>query len=344
MTDFANTRLSGLYEDAIGQKNQGYYLYKFEDFDERGPGVKLSWNWAAFFFTGFWALYRKMYGWFFAWGFFGTVGTMLMKVPSPQIQQWVGLAYMACFLGFAAYANSIYHHKVKKRIASAQRPNSDAARVSRRLSAGGGVHAWMPIVFGAIPVVGIVAAVALPTYQDYAKRSTASIALSESVNSSDANQSSTPEFVPFSGTLDEASPKQTDAKRSQIDEFLAAPSHDQVASPTLISDKQILKKQGVGGNQELADVTAWGDAQMSARFFDESEFGKARSFVLMWQQQIIRKIRLSPERALFLGYSIVTSEYDQHRGICRPDMSKNGGIEDLPGVDMKISPECFVRN
>lgn len=173
--DFADNKPMSLYEDAIGEKSQNYYSEKFESFDQKGDGWHASWNWAALFFTGFWALYRKMYGWFFAWWMFGTVGAMLMKVPSPQIQQWVGLAYIACFLGFSIYANSIYHHKVNKRIAAAQRKSSDASRVSRRLSAGGGVHVWVPIVFGAIPVIGIVVAVVLPAYQDYAKPKVAAV-------------------------------------------------------------------------------------------------------------------------------------------------------------------------
>lgn len=67
MTEFSDAKPMGLYEAAIGEKNQGYYVAKFEDFDRRGPGLHASWNWAAFFFMGAWALYRKMYVWFFAW-------------------------------------------------------------------------------------------------------------------------------------------------------------------------------------------------------------------------------------------------------------------------------------
>lgn len=170
MKDFSDTKPMGLYGDAIGEKNRDYYLDKFDDFDRKGEGWHASWNWAAFFFTAFWVLYRKMYGWFFAWGVFGTVGTMLMKVPNPQIQQGVGIAYIASFFGFSIFANSIYHRKIKARIAAAQRSNPDPSRVSRRLIAGSGVHAWVLIVAVAVPIVGIVAAVALPAYQDYTKR------------------------------------------------------------------------------------------------------------------------------------------------------------------------------
>ena len=44
------------------QENPEYYLDKFSKMDISGK--KNSWNWAAFFFTDAWMLYRKMYKWF----------------------------------------------------------------------------------------------------------------------------------------------------------------------------------------------------------------------------------------------------------------------------------------
>lgn len=157
------------YGAALGHKNSDYYVGKFLAFDEKGPGLHASWNWAAFFFTGFWALYRKMYGWFFVWWVLGTVGTTLLKVPNPQIQRGVGIAYIACCLGFAIFGNALYHRKINARIKASRKSNSDASRVSKGLNKGSGVHTWVAIVFGAIPVLGILAAVALPAYKDYSK-------------------------------------------------------------------------------------------------------------------------------------------------------------------------------
>ena len=169
-TGWSAVQLGAYYEAAIGEKNSGYYTEKFHTFDKKGPGLHASWNWAAFFFTGFWALYRKMYAWFFAWWAVVAVGGVFFKMPNPQIEQGVALAYIACFLGFAAYANALYHRKVKVKITDAQRSISDPSRLNEGLSAGSGVNKWVPVVCGAIPVVGIVAAVALPAYQDYSKR------------------------------------------------------------------------------------------------------------------------------------------------------------------------------
>lgn len=160
----------GYYVAALGEKNSAYYLDKFHAFDEKGPGLHASWNWAAFFFTGFWALYRKMYGWFFAWWAVGTVLTVFSKVQNSEINQILGIATGTLWVAFSLYANAIYHRKIKARIATSQKSTSDAAQVDRRLASGSGVNTWAAYVFASVPVIGIVAAIALPAYQDSAKR------------------------------------------------------------------------------------------------------------------------------------------------------------------------------
>lgn len=160
------TTLTGLYEAAIGEKNQAYYLDKFEQFDADGTGFHVSWNWAALFGAGVWALYRKMYVWFFATCALGIILNMVMKLnPAPT----VGLLYLAPGLCFAIFGNSLYHRKVKTQITNAQQSNTDDRKVIRRLNASGGVHTWALYVFGAIPVIGIVAAIAIPAYQNTTK-------------------------------------------------------------------------------------------------------------------------------------------------------------------------------
>lgn len=199
MKDFSDTQPAGLYEAAIGVKNQLYYLDKFEIFDKKGPGLHVSWNWAAFIGGGAWALYRKMYGWFFAWWAVATLITVFAKVPNTQLHQLLLVVLAGVWLGFSAFANALYHTKVKARIASAQKTSSDASRVSRRLSAGAGVHMWVPIGLGGIVVLGILAAVVLPAYQDYKKPQT----VAENPERHDeTKQVGKPELVPFTGVLD----------------------------------------------------------------------------------------------------------------------------------------------
>ncbi len=168
MKDFSDTQPTNLYEAAIGTRNRPYYLDKFETFDEHGPGLHPSWNWAAFFFTGFWALYRKLYGWFVGWiCMFGFLGVMnIVTAKSPTGAFWVLVGNLAIVVGFSAYANSLYHAKTKARIAAAKKSSTDTARVIRRLSAGSGVHMWLPISLGVLFGLGILVALVLPAYQE----------------------------------------------------------------------------------------------------------------------------------------------------------------------------------
>ena len=176
MTEFTDTKPMGLYEAAIGEKNQGHYVAKFEDFDRRGPGLHASWNWAAFFFMGAWALYRKMYVWFFAWWGLATVATILEQGRAGRLQQIFGVVVLLMWLAFSLFANSLYHAKVKAKIATARKSNSDALKATNHLRKIGGVLTWVPIVSIGIPTIVILAAVALPAYQDYTKPRTETIA------------------------------------------------------------------------------------------------------------------------------------------------------------------------
>ena len=105
------------YKAVIGQKSRNYYLEKFEAFDKQGIGLKPSWNWSALFGTGVWALYRKMYGWFFAWCGVVSLSSIFEKSGSPVVSGLIGLISL---IVFSAYANSLYHNKIKTKIAVAQ--------------------------------------------------------------------------------------------------------------------------------------------------------------------------------------------------------------------------------
>lgn len=185
----------GLYEAAIGEKNQSYYVAIFDRLDQESYGLNLSWNWAAFLFTGFWALYRKMYGWFFAFLAITTIANFLYK--SPGSEALAVISYSGAWLLFTAFANSLYHLQLKARIAAAQKSISDPGQLRAYLGAKGGVHTWVPILTGAFPVVGILAAVALPAYQDYTKRQASPIAFGE--NDKPARQLDLSEFQKAAG-------------------------------------------------------------------------------------------------------------------------------------------------
>lgn len=156
--------MQDLYKAIIGDKNQAYYLQKFEYFDQEGPGLKASWNWPAFIFSGVWALYRKMYGWFFIFWGITILSNFIGKAGSPGLG---GLILIGAWIAFGIFANSLYHSNVKKKIAFSQFSIKDESKLIANLNRKGGIHTWVVWVFGVLPVIGIVAAIAIPAYHDY---------------------------------------------------------------------------------------------------------------------------------------------------------------------------------
>ncbi len=148
------TDLSQLYKAAIGEKNQTYYLEKFMQFDEKGVGFQPSWNWGACVGTGGWALYRRMYGWFFV-----LVAIQIIIGIAVKIHPFFGLLEVVQWLCFAVFANSIYHRKVNQQIISAQKSNEDEHAVIRYLSNRGGVHTWVLYVIGTFWIMLVIAVV-----------------------------------------------------------------------------------------------------------------------------------------------------------------------------------------
>ena len=142
-----------LYEAVIGEKKR-YYLKKFEKFDKQPPGLKASWNWAAFLGNYFWALYRKMYGWFFAC--FGIYVLPIIylnylkyyKGGAPEIYSISWYVFMIAFpIVFGIIGNSLYYRSVKKKIAAAQSLIPDKSKLLEFLRDKGGVHTWIIWVF-----------------------------------------------------------------------------------------------------------------------------------------------------------------------------------------------------
>ena len=149
------------YEAILGAKNRIYYQTKFEQFDKEGSGIKASWNWPALFFSGIWALYRKMYGWFFLFWGLVTISNILEKSGAEGLS---GIVLGVPAILFAIFSNSFYHKKISKKIGKAKNKIDDENKLLEYLEYKGGVNAWVIWVFGAIPVLGILAAILLPMF------------------------------------------------------------------------------------------------------------------------------------------------------------------------------------
>jgi Tfp pilus assembly protein PilE len=169
------------YKAYIGPSNQFYYLQRFKRFDEAGK-AGVTWNWPAFFITFYWFLYRKMwvpallyflapYLLMFAVGFV----VALFKHGEDLA---VGVFYLLYLIGVwivvPMYANALYYQHSRKRIAEVRAHSNDIQRTLGELSGKGGTS-YVPViilgVFGVIAVIGILAAIAIPQYQQFVVRS-----------------------------------------------------------------------------------------------------------------------------------------------------------------------------
>jgi type IV pilus assembly protein PilA len=164
-------------EAAIGPRNTEYYLRKFARFSSGGGYA--SWNWPAFFLPLFWMLYRKMWLWaalyFFATPFVFTMLFAILFIALPEttaaVIGWT-VELAAVFVVLPMYANALYYHTVQGRIAEAKNRRVERRRQLERLWNEGGTSnaAWVVALILPVPFIGILAAIAIPAYQDYTIR------------------------------------------------------------------------------------------------------------------------------------------------------------------------------
>ena len=159
LTGFDAISIENLYKAAVGERNQIYYLTKFEQFDREGQGPSPTWNWPAFLFADLWALYRKMYGWFLGlWG----ISILFCIAYYYRAPIEVLISSIAIRIIFAICANSLYHKTIQKKIAAAKRTVKDDRKLLEYLKYKGGVHQWVVWLFVIIPVVGAVLSILIP--------------------------------------------------------------------------------------------------------------------------------------------------------------------------------------
>jgi type IV pilus assembly protein PilA len=169
------------YELAIGQ-NSSYYMARFARFDE-GESTA-SWNWPAFFVTSGWYLYRKMWLWGVLNLFFPLIASFVLGIvaaalkPPPAV---TGFAFFGVWLAeqilLTVFANALYWRRINAVIQNVPRSLADKPdKRMHRLEREGGtsIGAAIGILFGVgfvgIGMIGMMAAIAIPAYQDYTIR------------------------------------------------------------------------------------------------------------------------------------------------------------------------------
>lgn len=115
---------------AYVQKNAQYYLDRFSRFDLAGHDqFRLSWNWPAFFFGCWWALYRKMY---------------LVAAVSFAAIVLVDKGALLILIVMGCVANFLYYKRAKTVIIETKLQHGTDSDVSRSLiERSGGVHKWV---------------------------------------------------------------------------------------------------------------------------------------------------------------------------------------------------------
>ena len=158
----------------IGSNNTEYYLTRFRRIQSGGS---TSWHWPAFFVTSFWLLYRKM--WLVALGYIlglpilvgmlSAILALFMDPVSATIVAYLGYGVVA-LLVLPIFANSLYMRRAETKIAAIDAKGLDDASRSMAIASKGGTSMWAPMLYLIVPLAGILAAIAIPAYQDYVIR------------------------------------------------------------------------------------------------------------------------------------------------------------------------------
>jgi Tfp pilus assembly major pilin PilA len=168
------------FQAILGPKNQAYYLDRFEAFEANGK-TTFGWHWPAFFVTFYWLLYRKM--WLTALLYFilpyavttalGVIGALVGGQGQMLVLGGYGVYCLAILLLPPMLANGLYYRHCQSKIRKAEAQYSERQRLLGYLSGKGGtsnVLLFVVLIFGLIAVIGILAAIALPAYQEYTQR------------------------------------------------------------------------------------------------------------------------------------------------------------------------------
>lgn len=166
------------YRAMIGPKNQAYYMKYFQRFDDAG-NVGITWHWPAFFVTFYWLLYRKM--WlaaaiylFLPYLIILPVAAIDVMIGKPDENLFAGLSIVAyfgfLFILYPLYANALYYKHCIKKIKKVAASSESTQKKIHQLASMGGIS-YGPLILIFLVVGGILAAIAIPAYQDYKIRS-----------------------------------------------------------------------------------------------------------------------------------------------------------------------------
>ena len=162
-----------LFTALIGESKADYYLTEFDDL---AAGKKSRFNWAAFFGGSYWFAARGMWGMAITILCVVSMVLILASILAGVVGAAAWAVLAACLLWRLLWlplkANQIYFKFAQKRVKFMVRQHSKQPERMLRLlrgttNMGAAIGLFAGVCVVAIPVLGIVAAIALPMYANY---------------------------------------------------------------------------------------------------------------------------------------------------------------------------------
>ena len=162
-----------LFTALIGESKADYYLTEFDDL---AAGGKSHFNWAAFFGGSYWFAARGMWGMAIMILCVATVVLILAGILASAMgpAAWAVLAAWLLWrlLWLPLKANQTYFKFAQKRVKAmvrqyAKQPDRMLRLLRGTTNMGAAVGLFAGVCVMALPVMGILAAIALPMYADY---------------------------------------------------------------------------------------------------------------------------------------------------------------------------------
>ncbi|MDH5454892.1 MAG: pilin [Gammaproteobacteria bacterium] len=181
----------------VGPKNADYYARRFDQIKRGGSSV--SWHWPAFFISSWWLLYRKM--WLYAFLYWivlpfslGIISGFAGAAVGAEVAS--GVYYVSylliTFLLVPMFANRLYYRHAQKKADKVAAITSSAEQQAAELNRIGGtsniVLVLLPIILAFL--IGVIAAISVPAYNDYTIRAQ----VSEGLNLSSGAKAAVSEY------------------------------------------------------------------------------------------------------------------------------------------------------
>jgi len=168
--------LEDMYRAFVGPTKAHYYLPIFKRFDEEDSLI--SWNWPAAFFTSYWMIYRAMLLWgIIYYPLLSLLAGFVLYFPIAMLlgaateTYFSPLTYLLAFVVMGLFSNKLYHGHVHKMIEKSQRLGLTGQQQQDWLASKGACKFWIVIlILATFILLGILAAIAVPAYQEYLLR------------------------------------------------------------------------------------------------------------------------------------------------------------------------------